>query len=229
MKYFNSGALVAIASSLLQLTCTRSQSGQMIGDLSIDFIAPDVRNSMTCDQAGAYPLSEMTASLYVSGHAGNECPLQLTGAPGNTTFTGTCEQISLGSRGKDHVRYGAVLYEVPNPNGSFKKLLVAVVTNVIDVYVEDLQPGQTNAEFDFSTSPEIIDQLTFSDGCTDGLTQTELAAVEYVQTQLIVPAAFTLDLDDDNCPNIMELCKGGDSYTDASNTSACSTLTCSKL
>ena len=180
---------------------------------AINLVIPDIAAQLgSCTQGSN--IADMQVSLYISGHHNVECPL--TYQSSSQTFVGVCEQITVSSRNSNMPRYAVVLYKVPDPHNAETDLLVGVLAQVLGIWVEDLQPEETERDLMLDASMIVFNQIDLKQGINGDI----LAARDYAMCEVMEMLGLSLDIDGDLCGNIYELCEG-DAWDAASDDSAC--------
>jgi hypothetical protein len=166
-------------------------------------------------------LEGLKATLFVSGHLDKPCELVV----GSTyTAEGICSGIAKGSE-----RYLLLAYHMPaNSTTNAPAADIGYMVSYVDLSSGAVAPGATNVEhqlIDNGVTAELINT-------TDGVTELPLEGVNVVgddplerakawSKSLILErqnSSTPLDIDNDDCPNLHEVCLG--TYADLDLTDA---------
>jgi hypothetical protein len=154
-------------------------------------------------------LDGMTATLFVGGHIERPCPLNVN--PTTHEVSGTCDGITIGI-----FRPMAIVYEIDAGSGD-KQL--AYLPGFAHLEKDQISEDTTTVPVEFLPENELYDEiaaLALEDELNAPARQPEndieRALIWFfgfvMRESLTGNQVLNLDADDDDCPNLVELCNG---------------------
>ena len=161
----------------------------------ISILAP-VAQRLECADSTA--LAEMTAILKIAGH--DDCILDVLVDP--LRIEGACTKVAVGI-----VRPLMLVY-LSGPHEGISALPLALALGSVDLREEALS-GTTSLTVEFTEQSTLTTQGEIDALPTEFVEEaSETERARFWAREIIEAEGYSLDLDDDTCSNIAELCRG---------------------